>query len=74
VERVFWNLMAHRSEWNDTWMSCLDFVRSVSERYVKAGLLPVGFGSETPSGLGHWPRSAKPVREMAAQGIYPEDQ
>jgi hypothetical protein len=74
VERVFWNLMAHRSEWNDTWMSCLDFVRSVSERYVKAGLLPAGFGSEISPTLGHSPLSTKPVREMAAQGIHPEDQ
>jgi hypothetical protein len=48
IERIFWELIDHKQEWNDTWISCLDFVRGISERYVKAGLLPRGFGSEVP--------------------------
>jgi hypothetical protein len=46
IERIYWELIARRREWNDTWMSCLEFVRSVSHRYVKAGLLPTGYASE----------------------------
>jgi hypothetical protein len=49
VERVYWKLIDHREAWNDTWTSCIDFVRSVSDRYVKAGLLPIGFASNAPS-------------------------
>ena len=74
IERVFWNLMSHRNEWNDTWTSCLDFVRSVSERYVKAGLLPAGFGAENPTELDRSSLAKRSRREMAAQGIHSENQ
>lgn len=46
IEHVFWELIGHKEEWNDTWISGLDFVAGVSERYMKAGLLPRGFASE----------------------------
>lgn len=46
VERIFWELIEHKHEWNDTWTCALDFVRCISERYIKAGLLPHGYGSE----------------------------
>ena len=34
---VFWHLVEHRSEWNDTWLSALDFVKKVRLRYESAG-------------------------------------
>jgi hypothetical protein len=46
IERIFWELIGHKDEWNDTWISALDFVRCISERYVKAGLLPPGHSYE----------------------------
>jgi hypothetical protein len=45
IERVFWKLIEQRQEWNDTWVSALDFVRLESERYIKVGLLPPEYGA-----------------------------
>jgi hypothetical protein len=46
IDRIFWELIDHKQEWNDKWISALDFVRGVSERYIKVGLLPPGFDSD----------------------------
>ncbi len=46
IERIYWKLIDHQQEWNDTWTSCIDFVSVAADRYVKAGLLPSTFGSE----------------------------
>jgi hypothetical protein len=40
VGNALWQLIDHREEWNDTWVSADSFVQSVRDRYVKAGLLP----------------------------------
>jgi hypothetical protein len=48
IERIFWDLIDRKEEWNDTWTSCIDFVQCISERYIKAGLLPPGYGAEIP--------------------------
>ncbi len=70
VERVYWKIIDHREEWNDAWTSCIDFVRSVSDRYVKAGLLPVGYGSNAASDQVH-PHVAKfPIQEIADEHIH----
>jgi len=37
---IYWRLLDHRQEWNDTWVSAAEFVQSVRQRYVKVGLLP----------------------------------
>jgi hypothetical protein len=46
IERIFWKLIEQRSDWNDRWVSALDFVRLESERYIKVGLLPPEYGSD----------------------------
>jgi hypothetical protein len=46
IERIYWKLIGHQQEWNDTWTSCIDFVNVAADRYVKAGLLPSAFGSD----------------------------
>ena len=46
IERIFWELIEHKQEWNDTWISALDFVKGVSQRYINAGLLAPEFASE----------------------------
>jgi hypothetical protein len=46
IERIYWELIEHKNEWNDIWTSAIDFVQFISERYVNAGLLPQGYGSE----------------------------
>jgi hypothetical protein len=46
IEQLFWKLIEQRQEWNDTWVSALDFVRLESARYIKAGLLPPEYASE----------------------------
>jgi hypothetical protein len=48
IERIFWKLIEHKQEWNDTWISALDFVKSVAQRYIDGGLLPPEFASEIP--------------------------
>lgn len=48
IERIYWKLIENKRECNDTWTSALDFVQSISERYIRAGLLPQGYGSEIP--------------------------
>ena len=45
IERIFWELIEHKQEWNDTWVSALDFVKSASQRYINASLLPPEFAS-----------------------------
>ena len=44
---MFWRLLDHRREWNDTWLSAADFLQSVRQRYVEVGLLPAEQGSAT---------------------------
>lgn len=46
IDRVFYRLVAHRDEWNDTWTSCLDLVKSVYHKYVNVGLLPQNYVSD----------------------------
>ena len=36
---VYWQLLDHRGEWNDTWLSAMEFVRANLQRYREAGLL-----------------------------------
>jgi len=46
IDQLFWKLIEQRQEWNDTWVSALDFVRLESAKYIKVGLLPPEYGSE----------------------------
>jgi len=46
IDRVFHRLVEHKDEWNDTWTSCIDLIRSVYHRYVNVDLLPQEYGSE----------------------------
>lgn len=48
VGSVFWRLVDHRSEWNDTWVCAADFVQAVWQRYARVGLLP----AEPPKSTG----------------------
>ena len=67
IERIFWKLIEHKQVWNDTWTSGVDFVRAISERYIKAGLLPPGYGSEVLPKPMHSPRTKTAIHEMADQ-------
>jgi hypothetical protein len=42
---MYWRLMDHHQEWNDTWLSAAEFVQSVRQRYVDVGLLPAACAS-----------------------------
>ena len=46
IERIYWELIEHRQQWNDTWVSAVDFVKIVSERYINAGLLSPEYAPE----------------------------
>jgi hypothetical protein len=39
MDSLFWQLVGCRGQWNDTWLSALDFVKSVRRRYEEVGLL-----------------------------------
>jgi hypothetical protein len=43
--KLYWRLLDNREEWNDTWLSGADFLKSVCQRYAEVGLLPAGCGS-----------------------------
>jgi hypothetical protein len=45
IEHIYWKLVERRHDWNDAWVSAVDFVRFAAERYIDAGLLPPGYGS-----------------------------
>lgn len=57
VGDIYWRLADQRSAWGDQWISGRDFIASVRERYVDAGLLP----AEEPA-----PAGEMPVDESAA--------
>jgi hypothetical protein len=63
IERVFQRLVEHREEWNDTWISCIDLVRSVYRRYVNVDLLPQEYGSDIFSDETYADLLKSPVRE-----------
>ncbi len=48
VGNVFWRLMDSRNERKETWVSAIEFVQSVRQRYVEVGLLPEAYGPEEP--------------------------
>ena len=48
VGNVFWRLMDSRNERQETWLSAIEFVRSVRQRYIEVGLLSEEYGSEEP--------------------------
>jgi hypothetical protein len=49
IERIYWELIARKQQWNDAWISALDFVNRISARYIDAGLLPATFASQAPN-------------------------
>ena len=48
VGDVFWRLMDSRNERQETWLSAIEFVRSVRQRYIEVGLLSEEYGSAEP--------------------------
>jgi hypothetical protein len=70
LERVYWQLIERREEWNDAWTSCIDFVRSVADKYVNAGLLPAGYGPHVASDQPPSRATRIPIQEMPAPGIH----
>ena len=44
IGRAFYDLVAMRSEWKDTWLSAEDFLRKVHHRYIDVGLMDGGWG------------------------------
>jgi len=48
VGNVFWRLMDSRNERQETWLSAIEFVQSVRQRYIEVGLLPEAYGPEEP--------------------------
>jgi len=70
VERVYWKLIERREDWNDSWTSCIDFVRSVSDRYIKAGLLPIRYGFNDSSEQVHAHVAKIPTQEIAVESIH----
>jgi hypothetical protein len=72
IERVFWKLIEQKKQWNDTWTSCIDLVKAISDRYINAGLLPRGYGSECFSVESFARPERIPESEMAIPGVQPQ--
>jgi hypothetical protein len=69
IERIYWELIARKQEWNDSWISCIDFVRSVSHRYIDAGLLPPEHGSKICESEAGFPGNYKATPNMVDRGL-----
>jgi hypothetical protein len=69
IERIYWELIARKQEWNDSWISCIDFVKSVSHRYIDAGLLPPEHGSKICESEAGFPGNHKATPNMVDRGL-----
>ena len=54
MDSLFWRLVGSKDQWNDTWLSGLDFVKSVRQRYEEVGLLSAEKQQEPALALDWW--------------------